>query len=169
MVTRWFVLSGNSQKNTTFSQLSMMQEQVRAKVRAKLPVDLPGNPFAEPLGPTFSEFVQYVLSGRHTDEHWRPYYAHCSPCHISYQFVLRCEDIDRDGREFIEYLNRTSQVQMYWENPTKGGSTKEFVCSYYSQLTKETVRKLITKYEYDFKLFEYKPDRYLECASDSQI
>ncbi|XP_068206933.1 carbohydrate sulfotransferase 12-like isoform X2 [Palaemon carinicauda] len=154
-------------EHITSSQLGMMQEQVRAKIRAGVPVNLPGNPFAEPVGPTFSEFVQYVINAKQDDEHWRSYFVHCSPCHMTYQFVLRFEDINREGREFIEYLNRTSQVEMHWENPTQGGSTKEFVCSYYSQLTKETIKKLVKKYEKDFKLFEYKPDRYLECARET--
>lgn len=150
----------------TSSQLGMLQEQVRAKVAAGVPVHLPGNPFAEPLGPMFSEFVQYVLHAKHDDEHWRTYFEHCSPCHMSYQFVLRFEDINREGKEFIEYLNRTSQVEMRWENPTQGGSTNDVICSYYSELSKKTIQELVKKYEKDFTLFEYKPDKYLECARD---
>ena len=66
-----------------------MLRMVRRKIEAKVPIDLPGNFYASPPGPTFSEFVSWVASVKHDDEHWRPYYVHCSPCHVKYDFVLR--------------------------------------------------------------------------------
>ncbi|KAK7078862.1 hypothetical protein SK128_007283 [Halocaridina rubra] len=154
----------------TPSQLSMLQEQVRAKVKAGVPVKLPGNPFAKPLGPTFPEFVAYILHAKHDDEHWRTYYDHCSPCHMDYHVILRFENMFEEGKVFIEYLNRTAKVNMRWENPTEGGTTtNDVICSYYNQLSTEYIKELYLKYEKDFKLFEYKPDKYYKCASDYKM
>lgn len=50
---------------------------------------LPHNPFANPVGPTFKEFAQYVADTKQDDEHWRSYSAHCAPCTLTYDFVLR--------------------------------------------------------------------------------
>ncbi|XP_063607251.1 carbohydrate sulfotransferase 12-like [Penaeus indicus] len=148
-------------------QLGLLQEQVRNKVMAGLPVVLRNNPFASPVGPTFLEFVQYVVDVKFEDEHWRTYYSHCSPCLMDYDFVLRFESLYQEGKQFLEYLNRTSQVQPRWDNPTSGGATNsEIVCSYYSQLPFDLMQKLADKYENDFLLFEYKPDSYFECAKD---
>ncbi|XP_037783886.1 uncharacterized protein LOC119580056 isoform X2 [Penaeus monodon] len=154
-------------KYVSEGQLGLLQEQVRNKVMAGLPVVLRGNPFASPVGPTFLEFVQYVIDSKHEDEHWRTYYSHCSPCLMDYDFVLRFESLYEEGKQFLEYINRTSQVQPRWDNPTSGGATNnEIVCSYYSQLPFELMQKLADKYENDFVLFEYKPDAYFECAKD---
>ncbi|XP_047470657.1 carbohydrate sulfotransferase 11-like isoform X2 [Penaeus chinensis] len=148
-------------------QLGLLQEQVRNKVMAGLPVVLRGNPFASPVGPTFLEFVQFVIDSKHEDEHWRTYDSHCSPCLMDYDFVLRFESLYQEGKQFLEYINRTSQVQPRWDNPTSGGATNtEIVCSYYSQLPFDLMQKLADKYENDFLLFEYKPDSYFECAKD---
>ncbi|XP_071535734.1 uncharacterized protein [Panulirus ornatus] len=150
----------------TSSQLGVLQEQVRAKIKAGLPVVLSDNPFAKPLGPTFEEFVQFVIDTRHDDEHWRTYFTHCAPCYVPYNFILRFESLYEEGLEFLEYLNRTSIIHPRWDNPTRGATTGEVFCSYFNQLSLEQIDRLCVKYERDFKLYEYSPDAYRKCAKD---
>ncbi|CAL4068496.1 unnamed protein product, partial [Meganyctiphanes norvegica] len=126
---------------------------------------LPNNPYASPPGPTFSEFVSYITTVRHDDEHWRPMHQHCSPCNINYNFIIRFENLQTESYNFIEYLNRTEQIKPRWDNPTKGGVTTTAVaCSYFSQLTSEMVDKLVDKYRKDFELFQYSPSDYMKCS-----
>nr|XP_045620422.1 uncharacterized protein LOC123771744 [Procambarus clarkii]XP_045620423.1 uncharacterized protein LOC123771744 [Procambarus clarkii] len=148
----------------SIKQIALLQEQVRSKVSREVPVILPYNPFAAPLGPTFSEFVQFILDAKYDDEHWRTYEAHCSPCLIPFDFILRFESLPEEGKLFIEYLNRTAQVRPRWDNPTQGTTTGEVACSYYSQLSLPHMRKLYAKYKKDFDLYEYSPDKYFSCT-----
>ncbi|XP_066971402.1 carbohydrate sulfotransferase 10-like isoform X2 [Macrobrachium rosenbergii] len=52
--------------------------------------------------PTFWEFVQYLISTPvwEYNEHWRPYYLTCTPCHYHYDFILHLETLQDDS----EYL-----------------------------------------------------------------
>ena len=52
-------------------------------------VNLENNPMADPLGPTFTEFVRYVLSPYPDDEHWKPFIEHCSLCNVKYDYILK--------------------------------------------------------------------------------
>nr|XP_053645984.1 carbohydrate sulfotransferase 11-like [Cherax quadricarinatus] len=149
-------------------QISLLEEQVRSKVKRGLPVVLPENPFATPLGPTFSEFVQYILDAHHDDEHWRTYEAHCSPCILPYDFILRFESLPEEGKLFLEYLNRTGDVRPRWDNPTQGVKTGQVACSYFKQLPLPYVHMLYEKYKSDFDLYEYSPDDYFRCAKDAK-
>lgn len=47
-----------------------------------------GNPFATPLGPTFPEFVEHILTSEKQD-HWRPYTEHCLACALDYNMILK--------------------------------------------------------------------------------
>lgn len=67
----------------------MMLKSVREAVDKEQRMALPGNPYAHPVGPTFSEFAQFVVATRRDDEHWRPYYKHCATCFIDYDVVLK--------------------------------------------------------------------------------
>lgn len=125
-----------------------------------------GNPYANPVGPTFTEFVQYVVGPYSDDEHWRPYHTHCAPCSIEYNFILRFEDIDKESQLFLQYLEAPPDVQARKENVFPGPPTAEVSCSYYSQLSPKLMLDLIRKYEPDFRLFEYSADPYLQCADE---
>ncbi|CAL4122498.1 unnamed protein product, partial [Meganyctiphanes norvegica] len=155
----------------THSQMELLLSQIKSLVKAGKPVVLPHNPFAAPVGPTFPEFASYIAMVRkyayYIYEHWRPFHMHCSPCHIEYDFVLRFENLYNESHDFIEYLNRTSEIQPRWDNPTGGGqTTSEIACSYFNQLTVEIINNLVNKYKKDFALFEYSPNDYFKCAKD---
>lgn len=148
------------------------KDQVRAAMRRagnKGGSDLspiPGNPFATPLGPTFPEFVQHVVETSYDDEHWRSYASHCVPCTLSYDFVLRFESLSEENTRFLEYLNRTGEIEQRWDNPNPSGDTKKLSCEYYSQLTLKQIDALINKYKKDLLLYEYDASEHRKCAKD---
>ena len=66
-----------------------MLNAVRKRVEDEIPVELEGNIYASPIGPTFEEFVKFVINTKLDDEHWSPYYKHCAICHVKYDFILK--------------------------------------------------------------------------------
>lgn len=50
-------------------QLALLSMDVHNMVKNGIAVVVPNNPFAHPLGPTFPEFVQYVVDTLFDDEH----------------------------------------------------------------------------------------------------
>ena len=83
-------------------------------------------------------------------------------------FIDRFEKLSEEGELFLEYLNRSSQVETRWANShgTGSSSTTELACKYYSQLSVSLIKKIIAKYWIDFKMFNYPSDLYTHCAKD---
>ena len=73
-----------------------------------------------------------------------------------------------EGELFLEFLNRSSEVETRYANSHGSGSssTSELACTYYKMLTKKQVQDLIRKYEVDLALFQYSAEKYLECTKD---
>ena len=126
--------------------------------------------------PTFEEFVLYLLNrvdlrGRLSvlDEHWTSYFAYCNPCLIDYDLIIQFETIEQDAELLIHILNSRLRQQnvtsrlivdnLGWKHKTLsvGGrkSAERNLHSYYSQLSKTTIRKLYKMYRLDFELFAY--------------
>ncbi|CAL4098297.1 unnamed protein product [Meganyctiphanes norvegica] len=131
----------------------------------ELPKSLKHNPYSSPFGPTFPEFVRFVLESPDEDNHWKPMYKLCSLCKIDFNIILKFENIYSESLSFINYLNYSSILDPRWDNPTNGGHTRSNqTCDYIKQLSIDTVKGLIEKYSNDLLLFQYSPDKYLECA-----
>ncbi|XP_050692118.1 uncharacterized protein LOC126983463 [Eriocheir sinensis] len=129
---------------------------------------LPHNPFANPVGPTFPEFAQHVADTKHDDEHWRSYTAHCAPCTLTYDIVLRFESLKKETELFLEYLDRRGEVIPRWDNPNKKAETGAVFCQYYSQLPLALIDRLVDKYRRDLIMFEYDVEDYRKCAKEYQ-
>ncbi|RXG51735.1 Carbohydrate sulfotransferase 11 [Armadillidium vulgare] len=85
---KWEVISRFLFHATIDNFLGKLQREVSLFISNKRPISS-GNPFANPIGPTFEEFVKFVLSYPTNDDHWRPYYIQCSLCHMDYHYVMR--------------------------------------------------------------------------------
>ncbi|XP_018014307.1 carbohydrate sulfotransferase 12-like [Hyalella azteca] len=125
-----------------------------------------GNPFANPVGPTFTEFIKYVVSKHSDDEHWTPYHHQCAPCSIDYNFILKFENLNKENAQFLQRLNAGADVGQRKDNIFSGPPTAEVACSYFSQLDTALLYQLTKKYEPDFKLFGYTPNEYLKCSDE---
>ncbi|KAK7016425.1 hypothetical protein SK128_026248 [Halocaridina rubra] len=75
--------------NMTQKQLRMYMQAASRLVASKRYTPIVGNPFTNPFGPTFSEFISYIIKAAPDNEHWRTYYMNCNPCKIHYDFILR--------------------------------------------------------------------------------
>ena len=72
--------------------------------RSKEEVKLYGKEGSKPI--QFEEFLRWVISWKDVAKHnihWRPYYAHCFPCGIHYDFIGKLENVAADAK-YIEKI-----------------------------------------------------------------
>ncbi|XP_023727939.1 carbohydrate sulfotransferase 11 isoform X2 [Cryptotermes secundus] len=130
----------------------------------------PGNKSTpkNPRWPTFSEFVQYLVNiqqkGDPFDMHWTPITHFCTPCQVDFDIILKFETLQEDQNYLIHQAGLQDVIRPEWKNPAKGRTTTELVTSYYSQLTTAQIFQLYHIYRYDFELFGYTLDGYLELG-----
>ncbi|XP_076664845.1 carbohydrate sulfotransferase 11 isoform X2 [Andrena cerasifolii] len=117
------------------------------------------------IEPTFNEFVQYLIHtdlASYGDDHWMPYYLFCTPCVLDYDIVAKVETLWRDQIYAIHKLGLQEVIKPRWRH-SGGGSNASRI--YFSQLNRDTVKKLYEKLQLDFHLFDYSPDVYYEYAT----
>ncbi|XP_034246572.1 carbohydrate sulfotransferase 11 isoform X2 [Thrips palmi] len=124
-----------------------------------------------PKWPTFSEFVQYLLDefreGREFDMHWAPIAEFCTPCHLHFEVIAKFETLEEDQNYLIYRARLQDYIHPEWKNPAKGRTaTTNLISSYYTQLTKKEILSLYEIYRYDFELFGYTLDGYLEQGEE---
>ncbi|KAJ9592409.1 hypothetical protein L9F63_015929, partial [Diploptera punctata] len=125
-----------------------------------------------PRWPTFSEFVQYLVDvdqkGEPFDMHWTPITQFCTPCQVDFDIIMKFETLQEDQNYLIHEAGLQEFIKPEWKNPAKGRTTSELVSSYYSQLTSAQILQLYNIYRYDFELFGYTLDGYLELAQQTE-
>ncbi|KDR09457.1 Carbohydrate sulfotransferase 11 [Zootermopsis nevadensis] len=122
----------------------------------------------KPRWPTFSEFVQYLVNvqqkGDPFDMHWAPITHFCTPCQVDFDIIMKFETLQEDQNYLIHQAGLQDIIRPEWKNPAKGCTTTELVTSYYSQLTRAQILQLYHIYRYDFELFGYTLDGYLQLG-----
>jgi len=112
---------------------------------------------------TFTEFVRYVINewatGKVMNEHWRPQYLLCSPCNIEYDFVGRFEHVNEDVKYVLAKLTASggpgSNVTFPLSNSLGDVHFSQMFKSFYADVSRDVVRKLIRIYKRDYDLFGY--------------
>ena len=110
---------------------------------------------------TFTEFVRFLLDSpvAKMNEHWQPFDRLCQPCVISYDFIGDYESLEDEAN----YVLEKSGTSVRWPprqgfyKPTKDDEVKKF----YGSVEMALVKRLLEKYQLDFTLFGYDPNRYL--------
>ncbi|KAK4325582.1 hypothetical protein Pmani_003844 [Petrolisthes manimaculis] len=69
-----------------------------------------------PIQFTFAEFLQFALYIRPTDRHWRSMAEICSPCSLSYQYILKLETFSEDLAYLAMKLNITRVISIHKRN-----------------------------------------------------
>lgn len=110
----------------------------------------------------FLEFLQYISSLNVDDwkksfnEHWRPVFDLCFPCHVNYNFVGKYETLETDANYILEktglsgHIKFPERVLSYKKQPTR-----DVMQTYYRNISTRMHRKLFEVYKEDFTLFEY--------------
>ena len=117
--------------------------------------------------PTFREFVEYLveLPLAKFDDHWKPMYMQCLPCHIQYHVIARLESLERDSAYILQSIGVTSRLPV--SHTTQGNSSNNLVTSYYSQIDSNLLDKLYSLYKYDFLLFNFTHTHYADIVKES--
>ena len=120
--------------------------------------------------PSLEEFLEYVLStdllGAGFSSHWAPYWRSCTPCHFSYDIVMKLET----GADDLAYLwQRTgldSQAPIPWENRSSGTSTRQSaeLKEFLSSLPRDLILRVHEKFLLDYKMFGYDIDTALKLG-----
>ncbi|XP_063242601.1 carbohydrate sulfotransferase 11 [Bacillus rossius redtenbacheri] len=129
-----------------------------------------------PRWPTFSEFVKYLVdvhkNGEPFDMHWAPVMQFCTPCQVDFHVIIKFETLQEDQNYLIHLAGLQNTIKPEWKNPAKGRSTNKLISSYYSQLSRMQILQLYDIYRYDFELFGYTLEGYLDYgtteATDTQ-
>ncbi|XP_067002353.1 carbohydrate sulfotransferase 11 [Anabrus simplex] len=121
-----------------------------------------------PRWPTFPEFVNYLVDvhkkGEPFDMHWTPITEFCTPCQVDFDIICKFETLQEDQNYLIHLARLQDIIRPQWKNPAKGRTTHEVAAGYYSQLTKTQILQLYNIFRYDFELFGYSLDGYLELG-----
>ncbi|CAH2002319.1 unnamed protein product [Acanthoscelides obtectus] len=117
--------------------------------------------------PTFPEFVVYLLdsirSGQAPDMHWAPITQFCTPCMFDFKIIAHTETLQDEQVYLIKVAKLEHLVKPEWRNAGKG-ATSQNLKKYYSQLTRSQILQLYHFYRYDFELFNYSVQDYLQMG-----
>lgn len=128
----------------------------------------PKLPKPEGNEPTFKEFVNYLVGidlTHYADDHWIPYYLFCTPCLLNYDIIAQLETLNRDQMYVIKSAGLEGLIKPRWTHKTANYQAGEIAKRYFSQLSREELKKLYEKYKLDFELFGYEMDDYLQLAT----
>ena len=157
------------------------------KYRPKYQEKFPKNPLFMRKEPSFVEFVEYLVETPvdKYDEHWKPIFLLCPPCHFNFDVIVKMETFTRWdclGAGFIEadrqyktvhrdtdFILSQRNLQDVISLRRKHSAKNQLDLSYYfSQLSKNMINALYQKYRIDFEMFEYDVDKYIKFGSESK-
>ncbi|KAJ8925890.1 hypothetical protein NQ315_009742 [Exocentrus adspersus] len=117
--------------------------------------------------PTFPEFVEYLVdsvqNGDRLDMHWTPIVEFCTPCMFNFKVIAHTETLQEDQMYLIKKARLERLIKPEWKNPGRGTTANQLE-KYYSQLTRSQILQLYHIYRYDFELFNYSIQGYLEVG-----
>ena len=141
---------------------------------------------------SFENFVRMILdkasrscrqmNNCNLNRHWQPFISRCGYCNVPYKVVAKAENFAED-QKFIGRLANidfkpisSKWILLIWlhsiiteTHTSSGGSTRKQAKDYFSQLSRDTVKRLYNLYKADFELFEYSPEMYYNYAYNNDF
>merc|ERR1712045_164091 len=121
------------------------------------------------------------------DGHFMPYTRRCIPCAIDYDVIIKFESLEDDSQYLIEECHLENKLKVIHENaaptgartaqgqknkskkvksgkaaPDKSSSSSSKSLSFYRDISSEKIQRLYQHYKYDFEIFDYSADEYLD-------
>lgn len=116
--------------------------------------------------PSFEHFIKYILSIADSnnginrlDGHWKPFSLICQVCQFKYNFIGKYETFKNDFQLFLNYFNISE-----WKSEKRRGASGYTTWQYrqfYSSLSDQLICRLKSLYYYDFYLFNYHLQDYI--------
>ena len=102
---------------------------------------------------TFEEFVRYVVDGG-WDPHWAKYHRWCRVCAIDYDFIGRFENLQAELQYVFRWAPGVEEMPNFIK-PYVSHNTTAKVISYYSQLPRPLLVRLVRFFRSDYEVFGY--------------
>ncbi|XP_053667015.1 carbohydrate sulfotransferase 13-like [Anopheles marshallii] len=145
----------------------LLGEQIVKKFRKSHPL----KGAKAPHGPTFREFLQFLVShyrsGGRFDEHWSPVYSFCTPCSINFTLIAKMETFQRDSEYIIRQagletllLNKMPRYKARWITNRSASDTRNLIPRYFAQIDEKLLTDVLEIYQLDFELFGYNSTKY---------
>merc|ERR1719228_2421459 len=154
---------------------AMYGADIVSKLRPKYQEKFPKNPLFMRKEPSFVEFVEYLVETPNTkyDEHWKPQFLLCPPCHFKFDVIAKMETFDRDTQFILRQRNLEGRVFLSKKHSVTDLLAKRLkeddqTKVYFSQLSKQMVKSLYDKYRLDFEMFQYDIVDFIKYASESK-
>ena len=107
-------------------------------------------------GVTFQEYVTYVTNVHMDDQHFENYQDHCYPCIIDFDYIVKLETAESDGKYIInEHLSGYGADSLANINSSNGGATMRKPLPEFVNITSEMLRELSSVYSRDLDMFAY--------------
>ncbi|XP_017784239.1 PREDICTED: carbohydrate sulfotransferase 11-like isoform X2 [Nicrophorus vespilloides] len=120
--------------------------------------------------PSFPEFIEYVLDSAKEDQpmdmHWTPITEFCTPCQFDFTVIAHTETLQEDQEYIIHKAGLQDIIKPEWKNV--GRQTVKQMENQYTQLTRAQILQLYHIYRYDFELFNYSLQGYLDVAQQDK-
>ena len=138
-------------------------EEARVECWKKDRSSNPDNPYMNPQGVTFKEFVQFITFNfirgvKFPDFHWVTIAKGCDLCIQEYDVIEKFETLERDHHYLLHKLGRPELLPLIsglHSNPS--GHTTDQVWEYFNTLDETLLWHLGAIYKDDLDLFGYKP------------
>ncbi|XP_037080021.1 carbohydrate sulfotransferase 11-like isoform X2 [Pollicipes pollicipes] len=130
------------------------------------------HPGQSPPPLTFDEFLRSVAAKDVLDEHWKPYYALCTPCNIEYDLVGKFETLAEDQRYISEVVGLEEHAHLLLSdsaNVHAAGPTGTYLQKYFSQVTRDELMRVYSVFKLDFVMFNYTVDEYLKYTKPNAL
>ena len=144
-------------------------EKIIKKFRTVLPSDID---FYKDV-PTFGEFVDYLIAtpSEEYNEHWRPYYQICNPCHVNFSIIVKLESLKEDLEVLVKETGFT-QFRIKLSHETKNEMLdrtldtryRNKIETYFAQIDLEKILKLHDIFRIDFDMFNYSIDEIISVS-----
>ena len=120
------------------------------------------------VGVTFKEFIDYIklpVSNDRSHQHWDAVYDVCQPCHVSYDYIIKTETMNKDNEDVIK-----QHFGPYYRGIGTAGNVMSSKLKYsrllsltprgkvlkgYASLNQTDIEYLIDRFKNDFKYFGY--------------
>lgn len=113
------------------------------------------NPFLDPPGPTFSEFVQWILDDGYKNPYTAPYYERCAPCFIDYS-ILRLEKLYEESDHLFTVIKKSYLNFDFSMSFNDNRYTENCILKYYKTLLGDDLHQLYEQlFKVDCELFSY--------------
>ncbi|XP_047488229.1 carbohydrate sulfotransferase 11-like [Penaeus chinensis] len=157
------------------NQFSVMQKLISTKYSDP---DTPPDPSGRPSFRQFLLFIREEMEmfwqsqGQHeVNNHWKPFWWYCAPCHFEYNAVAHMESLSEDQEYILRETKLSGKINNTRTHSSKNDnftSTHEAAKWYFGQIPRSLLEEVIRLYQPDFDIFGYSPDYHLAFTTEEQ-